>query len=407
MKVLKKEDIHKIYWAVSKAGLFNSEEEKALYFYDFDCLKNRLDILRNTFPSGVLHAVAIKTHSTPAVLKEIVDYGMGLEAASMEEVKLALDAGIAPNKLVFDSPVKTRAEIAYCHQELPGMYVNANSLEELSRYPKDFKGRLGLRINPLVSSDAPSIFDVAQKQSKFGVPISESAAIETACLNYPIEGLHLHIGSGIKNFSGNIEAIGRVYNLAKKINQKRPHKPLDFLDIGGGIDFEAASGSSFSVESFVSTLQNEYPAMFQDFQIITEYGKFVHKHNAFAVSKIEYVNQPSNEEDTGTAFIHLGADLFLRKVYAQLNIQYPYSVYYQINKEKQTLQKYNIAGPLCFAGDFLYYGTNLQTLQEGDLFFIHQVGANTLSMWSRHCSREEPLFIGVHSSKLTESKDAI
>jgi len=402
LKILKKEEIHKIYWAASKAGLFNAEEEKAIYFYDFDCLKSRLDILKNTFPRDVLHAIAIKTHSTPEVLKKIVASGMGLEAASMEEVKLALDAGISPDKLVFDSPVKTRTEIAYCHKELPGIYVNANSLAELSRYPKDFNGRLGLRINPLVSSDAPSIFDVAQKKSKFGVPISESAAIESACLKYPIEGLHLHIGSGIKDFSGNIEAIGRVARLAKKINRMRPQKPLSFLDIGGGIDFEAASGSPFSVESFVSILQSAYPEIFQDFQVITEYGKFVHKNNAFAVSKIEYVNQPFNDGETGTAFIHLGADLFLRKVYAQLNIQYPYSVHYQTNKEKQIPQKYNIAGPLCFAGDFLYHDLHLQPLHEGDLFFIYQVGANTLSMWSRHCSRKEPIFIGVQSSKLLE-----
>ena len=400
MKVLKKEEIHKIYWAAAEAGLFNAKRENALYFYDFDCLENRLDILNNIFPKGVLHAIAIKTHSTPAVLNKIVEYGMGLEAASIEEVKLALDAGITPDKLVFDSPVKTRAEINYCHQELSGMYVNANSLEELARYPKNFSGKLGLRVNPLVSSDAPSIFDVAQKKSKFGVPITEQEAIVKACLDYPIEGLHLHIGSGIKDFSGNIAAIGRVLNLAKKINQLRPDKPLSFLDIGGGIDFEAENTSSFSVQSFVDKLTRDYSELFQDFQVITEYGKFVHKHNAFAVSKIEYVTQPLHDNETGTAFIHLGADLFLRKVYSQLNIQYPYSIYFP-NEEEQASKRYNIAGPLCFAGDFLYYDLQLPKLNEGDLFFIHSVGANTLSMWSRHCSREKPMFIEIYSSNLT------
>ncbi len=403
MKVLETAAIHKIYWDAQQAKLFGLEQHKALYFYDFDCLYNRLDILKQQFPAGVLHAVAIKTQSAPEVLQKIVDYGMGLEAASVEEVQLALATGIAAAKIVFDSPVKTREEIQFCHQQLPGLYVNANSLEELSRYPHDFSGRLGLRINPLVRSDAPSILDVAQKRSKFGVPIDQESAIIQACLRYPIKGLHLHIGSGIQNFSANIKAIGSVFQLAKHINQLRPHQPLQFLDIGGGIDFGAATGSSLSVASFVAALEQQYPSLFTDFQVITEFGKFVHKHNAFAVSTIEYVTQPKQITQTGTAFVHFGADLFLRKVYSQLSLDYPCSVHCHQKDPQSSVLKYNIAGPLCFAGDFLYHDIRLPKLQEGDLFFMHQVGANTLSLWSNHCSREQPRFIGLHASAIAST----
>ena len=402
MKVLQKAAIHQLYWAAHKANLF-PKSSNAQYFYDFDCLLDRLGILKQYFPKGVLHAVAIKTQSNSAVLQKIVDNGMGLEAASIEEVHLALATGIEASKIVFDSPVKTREEIDFCHHQLAGIYVNANSLEELKRYPPDFSGRLGLRINPLVRSDAPSIFDVAQKRSKFGVPIDQEAAIIQASIDYPIKGLHLHIGSGIRNFSGNIEAIGRVLKLAYKINQLRPDNPLEFLDIGGGIDFEAATGSTFSVASFVDVLIKQYPTMFEDFQLITEFGKFVHKHNAFAVSTIEYVTPPQQASEAGTAFIHIGADLFLRKVYSKLSINYPCSVHCPQKKPSSSTLKYNIAGPLCFAGDFLYYDLVLPKLQSGDLFFMHQVGANTLSLWSNHCSRTAPYFVGFYASRLISS----
>ena len=59
---------------------------------------------------NAIHAVAVKTNphrrcSGPRV------WGFGLEAASFEELLLAKSAGIAPEKLVFDGPVKTAKEI--------------------------------------------------------------------------------------------------------------------------------------------------------------------------------------------------------------------------------------------------------------------------------------------------------
>lgn len=384
LKKHRAEDIHDIYRAALAARLF-SHDDKAILFYDTDLLDNRLDILERQFPEQVMHAIAVKTHSSPEVLAHIAKRGFGLEAASIEEVKMAVKAGVSSQQIVFDSPVKTRAEIQYCHDHLGGLFVNANSLEELSRYPIDFSGRLGLRINPLVSSDAPSIFDVAQKTSKFGVPISKRAEILAAFDRYPqLSGLHIHIGSGIKNFAANVEAVRRILDLAKEIS-----RPIEFIDIGGGIDFEAERGE-FSVQAFVEALQRECPDLF-NYQVITEYGKFVHKYNCFAASKIEYVVDGDRPRDTGTAYIHLGADLFLRKVYAQLNIQYPYSLL-QANDSTEK-RRYNIAGPLCFAGDFIFYDLELPKLEENDVFFIHQIGANTLSMWSRHCSRALPTYL--------------
>lgn len=384
MKKHRAKDIHDIYWAAKAARLF-SNDDKAILFYDTDLLDNRLDILQQQFPEKVLHAIAVKTHSSPEVLAHIAQRGFGLETASIEEVKMAVEAGVSSQRIVFDSPVKTRAEIQYCHEHLPGLFVNANSLQELERYPSNFSGRLGLRVNPLVSSDAPSIFDVAQKTSKFGVPISKRAEILAAFERYPkLSGLHMHIGSGIKNFAGNVEAVRRILDLAKEIN-----RPIEFIDIGGGIDFEAETGE-FSVQAFVEALQRECPELFS-YQVITEYGKFVHKYNCFAASKIEYVVDGDNPMDTGTAYIHFGADLFLRKVYSQLNIQYPYSLLQAKNLTEK--RRYNIAGPLCFAGDFIFYNLELPKLEENDVFFIHQIGANTLSMWSRHCSRELPKYL--------------
>lgn len=367
--------------------------EKATVFYVKDVLDHRLNLLQETFPSDTLHAIAIKTNNHPDVLKHIISQGFGLEAASLEEVQLAKNAGAANFRIIFDSPVKTQEEIDYCVKELPGMYVNANCLEELQRYPEYHELALGLRINPLVKNDASGMFDVSSSTSKFGVPITKEDEIIAACIKHRVTVLHFHIGSGIKDFSSNIRAAEKVIALAKKIDQGRiagglPER-ITTIDIGGGIQFDL-EGDAHSVAVFTNELRNLNGI--EDYKLITEYGAFVHRDASFVVSKIEYVID-NGPEVPKLVYLHVGADLFLRKVYSNLKIYYPYSV---IGKPMDTdLALYSVVGPLCFSGDVLYEDIQLPQLESGDHFVMYHTGANTYSMWSGHCSREKARFLVV------------
>ena len=348
------------------AGVINGsvDTQKATIFYLKSVLEHRLDLLKQHFPNNTLHAVAIKTNNHPDVLKHIVNSGFGLEAASMEEVMLARTAGASNEHIVFDSPVKTPQEIDSIVTSFTGMYVNANSLEELDRYPDNHGLNLGLRINPLVQSDATEIFDVATSTSKFGVPISREEEIVKACIKHQITVLHFHIGSGIKDFSANLRAAKKVIELAQRIDAIRELKGdetrINTLDIGGGIYFDL-DNDSHSVQEFCESL-SQIDGI-QNYRLITEYGAFIHKHNSFVVSKVEYVID-NGKDVPKLAYVHVGADLFLRKVYSSLNIEYPYSVFQ--DNESNEMEEYTVVGPLCFSGDVLYEGIKLPKLSAGD-----------------------------------------
>ena len=70
-------------------------------------------------------------------------------------------------------------------------------------------------------------------------------------------------------------------------------------------------------------------------------------------------------------------------------------------EENNSDEKYlhDIAGPLCFAGDYVLKAVNLPLLKENDWLGILGTGANTLGLWSRHCSRTIPKVIGFSSEK--------
>jgi len=54
-----------------------------------------------------------------------------LEAASIEEVYLALAANCGPEQIVFDSPAKTTEEIRFCLDK--DIHLNVNGFPELDR----------------------------------------------------------------------------------------------------------------------------------------------------------------------------------------------------------------------------------------------------------------------------------
>jgi diaminopimelate decarboxylase len=372
--------------ADSKSKGYN--HPKANYFYSEKALSYRLNLLTEHFPKDTLHAIAIKTNNHPEVLKYIASRGFGLEAASIEEVKLAQNAGVSSDKIVFDSPVKTKDEIEYCHEKLSGALLNVNCFEEIKRYPKNFSCKLGLRINPLLSINTDKNLDVSKLNSKFGVPFTQKNQIFNVLTESDLfTAIHFHIGSGISDFRPNLKAYKMLVEFIKIVNEERSKKgilrKIDTIDIGGGIDFEIDKSNGLA--EFTKGLSEAYRDT--DLKIVTEFGKFIHENNAFVSSSVEYITK--NTLKSHNAFIHVGADLFLRKVYSSIKIDYPISV---VGKEGAE-QNYRIVGPLCFAGDVLFESVDLPILEEGDEILIYNTGANTLSMWSGHCSRDEINFI--------------
>ena len=381
------------------SGVIDPSEDTAVLLVDWDVLDHRLGLLSAHWP-GVFHAIAIKSQPHKAVLTHMVKKGFCLEAASIEEVRLALSVGCAPSRIVFDSPVKTKAELAWMHQQAPAALVNANSLEELPRHGFSPSYKLGLRVNPEVHTGAPELFHVSASSSKFGVSIRQKEAILDAIVRYPITGLHMHSGSQITRLDAQLEAIEMLISLTKTANQRLAaageSRRIEWLDIGGGLP----SSPWETMVSYAKSAMDLLRPLLEDVSLYTEFGQWVHTDAGWALSAVEYV-LPREGDTPDVAYVHLGADYFMRDAYTQ-----PRPFPMQPLSSDGTLKKaheraYAIAGPLCFGGDYIHRNKSLPLMEEGDWLCIGQTGANTLGLWSRHCSRMLPKVVGYSSQKNT------
>lgn len=385
---------NQVSWALKTAiskKLLN-DQDTAVIFESDDILFTYLHHLRYSFGNyDALHAIAIKTNPSPSVLKKIVDFGFGLEAASLEEVILAVKAGAKFENIVFDSPVKTKADIEYCNQNFPGLNLNVNCLEELERIPSDSNFKLGIRINPIVDTDSPDIFNVSTNESKFGVPISQKVEILNAILKYPVTQLHVHSGSNVKNTAATVSGIEKIVNLSIEANHllysKNISRKIDCLDIGGGLAPELLTEMPSEMQKYSSQLEMNCPQLKQ-FKVITEFGQWVHFYTGFAVSSVEYLLKRGSKN---IAFLHLGADFLLRDAYVKSR-NFEFYLFDDEGNIKKGIEseQYDLAGPLCFSGDYIAKDIYLPKVNPLDWLIIAGTGSNAYGLWSRHCSRTIP-----------------
>ena len=368
-------------------------------FHHIGLMRARIAALQVTFPERTLHAVAIKANPVLEILREAVAAGAGLEAASLEEVELARAAGCPADRVVFDSPAKTHDEI---RQALAwGVYLNADNFDELNRIAAarqtcDSSSRVGLRVNPMVGGGAIEQTSVAQANSKFGVPLdADRRRIVAAFAGHAwLGGLHVHVGSQGCHLQLLAEAARRISELRRGIIALT-QRDVSYVDIGGGLPTAYLSTQSAPTPAeYRALVEPLAPDLFSPtVHLITEFGRAIHANCGIAASRVEYV-KPGRRGDQ-LAVIHLGADFLLRTVYRPEDWPHEFFVLDRDGMPKSGPERpLSIAGPLCFAGDVVALNVPLPPVEPGDWIVIRDVGAYTLSMWSRHCSRGIPAVIG-------------
>ena len=380
------EDVPRVLSCARAMGAWHDGTRAGL-FHDLNRLKSRIEDLQSAFPDGSLHAVAVKANPLVELLKTIVATGAGLEAASWEEVCLALAAGCPPERIVFDSPAKTIDEL---NQALElGLWLNADNEIELARLdalgaPRN--ARIGVRVNPQIGTGAIAFTSTVGRASKFGVPLDQA---QTLIERYPfVTGLHVHTGSQGCGLDLLAAAARSTAQVARALG-------LEWIDIGGGVPVRY-------------TDRDPEPPSFQAWAeavgdlgvpLLTEVGRSLHAGTGWALSRIEAVKEV---DGVRTLVVHVGADLLLRRVYRPDDWDHEMVVLDPAGHPRMgTVEPTHIAGPLCFAGDLLARDRSLPEANPGDLLLIRDCGAYTLSMWSRHCSRGLPPSWGYAGDELT------
>lgn len=371
---------------------------RAAVVYNTDILRRRFTEVKTAFPSWWRHTLAVKSAPIRFVLEAALEHGLGLECASYDECLLAMQAGCAPSKIVFNSPCKTKLEMTWAIKT--GVNLNLDNFEELECVNEILEDPtistwpvIGMRINPLMGVTGTAEMSVSTSRSKFGIDITHRKTIIQKYRQHNwLSGLHVHVGSMSDSYEFMVRGIQKMTTLANEINEELKDRRVRVLDIGGGIT--PSGGDDFKE---YSECLSKIPELYHLYRthVVTEFGRAYLTWSAFAVSVVQAVKPcPSDARIECNIVCHLGADIFTRACYAP-HMGVPQITLLdctgkRIEPSSRTSVRCDIAGPLCFEGDKVVRGIELPQPINGDLIVFHGVGANSVALWSHHCSRPVP-----------------
>lgn len=332
-----------------------------------------------------------KTNPLPEVLRAIHQMGGYAEVISHFELWLAIELGVPPEKIIFNGPAKTEAALELAVAYDIGMINidSENEIEPIARLASKYgrRQKVGVRVVTSVGW-----------ASQFGVPLAGGRALAayehlSAVLELDPRGVHIHLGTGIRDIGAYCQAIGEVMDFAVEL-KSRLGIELSCLDFGGGFGIPTVQNYSFWDNKL---LLNGYPPRLIDIKTcspLEEYARAI-----FSMLQVYFARhswlKPTIFFEPGRAISSSAQSLLLSvlnikpgagdKNFAIVdggkNITVPlgyehHEVFAVARMHEPAADKtFNIAGPLCYPQDILFKEKRFPELRRGDVLAVMDAGA--------------------------------
>ncbi|MFN7399644.1 MAG: pyridoxal-dependent decarboxylase, exosortase A system-associated [Sandaracinobacter sp.] len=208
-----------------------------LFLYDRSLLTDRVAAFRAAMPAGLALHYAIKANPFPLLLAHMAGLVDGFDIASGGELRLALSAGVAADRVSFAGPGKRDRELEAGIRA--GATLNVESAGELARAGAiaarlGLPARVALRVNPPFALKGSGM-TMGGGASPFGGDAAESGPLlrQLQAPPFRFEGLHLYAGSQNLSVDALLESQRRTITLAAELADEAGVRPA-LVNLGGG-----------------------------------------------------------------------------------------------------------------------------------------------------------------------------
>ncbi len=354
-----------------------------LYVYHAEKIKEQYEKLTEAFSkTNTVFFYACKALTNINIIKYLRSIGANIDCSSINEVKLALHSGFAPQQILYTSNGIGFDEIEEA-KEL-GVIINIDSLSNLQKFGEKYGHTypIGIRLRPNIMAGGNLKISTGHDKSKFGIPVEQLQEILTVVNRYNmlITDLHIHTGSEIKDVEVFVKGIEVLFDII-------PHFPeLQFIDLGGGFKVPYDEGDtetdmSLLAEKVADLFANHLNSKNRNLQVWFEPGKFLVSECGYFVTKVNVLKQTQAAEfvSVDSGFNHLIRPMFYDAFHRIENISNP-------NGVKKT---YSVVGNICETDTFAW-DRELSEVKEGDYLVFYNAGAYGFEMSSNFNSRYKP-----------------
>lgn len=344
---------------------------------------------------------ALKANPNRDLLRLLRRLGASIDAVSPGEVRLALETGFPPERILFTGTSLSEQDLESV-MAVEGLTVNIDALAQLEcmarlkrRRFQGRKFRVSVRWNPGLGLgfDARAVTAGGRSTDgtpvKFGVEETELVGIfrRAGGLGFVPAGLHQHIGSGwtLRDYAVARRAVRAMADAAASL--VKSGIPIEFVDFGGGFSPRyRRADCSFPVERYIKDIADACSeAGLAPAFIGLEPGKFLAADAGVLLLRVEYL-----KESFGNLFACVNGGTYNSVPRPVIYGQAYHEIVNAGRVEGRPRKRLTVAGNLCETGDVFGVDRVLPVPRPGDILAVLNAGAYCRSMASNFNLREIP-----------------
>jgi len=360
-----------------------------VYAYSMTALRQSIEEIKQLSP---VTRYAMKACSNTRILKEMLDYGIKIDAVSVFEVRRAIKAGFRPEDICFTSDVFFNADdVHFCLEQ--NIFTNCGTLGMLEEYGCAFESigrgspKVSIRINPGEGAGHSKKTNTGGPYSKHGIwyeNLNEAREIAKK-YNLIISGVHIHIGSG-----GDMDHLKRI--TGKLVDFAKEFNDLEIVNFGGGLPYQYDPDLPQEDISRYKSILTERVEVLEDHfgrKIICEIepGRRFVAGCGYLIGEVRALNHTFEKDGRKLKYVlgNIGFCHLLRPM-AYGSFHPIWIVGDDLGPEQDII----VAGPVCESGDVLTQKDEepvpriLPMPKAGDLIVVGGAGAYGFSMSSNY-----------------------
>ncbi len=355
------------------------------YCYSTRALEEAYDAFARAItglPATVCYA--LKANANLAVVRTLARRGAGADVVSEGELRRALAAGVAPEKIVFAGVGKTRAEMAL-GLDAGILQFNVESLPELEALSgvacdKGLRAPVALRLNPDVDARTHQMISTGKAENKFGIALGSARAALARAAELPglsVEGLAVHIGSQMTDLAPYRAAFERMAQLYRELTPAG--LPLARLDFGGGLGIRYRDETPPDLDAYAGIVRAVTQGL--DAALIFEPGRLLVGNAGVLVTRVLYVKEGATRR-----FVVVDSamnDLLRPSLYDAWHEIVPVAA----PAPRAETAPVDVVGPICETTDTFARERPLPPVEAGALLVIRSSGAYGAVMASSYNCR--------------------
>ena len=372
------------------------------YVYNAEAIRGRyrsLDAALGSLPHRICFAV--KANSNLAILRVLRELGAGADIVSSGEMARALAAGFAPEQIVFSGVGKTAEELRSAVRAGVG-HLNVESREELELVGRIAEAeaaqvRVGIRVNPDVTTETHPYISTGKSGIKFGVPTDQVVPAAEYVLGHPrleLTTLAMHLGSQLVDAEPFRQGIGRLIDLVERLRRAgrrhaaRPrHRRWARHPLSDERPMDPAEFAKAVVPLLAPT----------GLKVYLEPGRFLVGSAGVLLTRVLYRKHSGGKE---FVVVDAGMNDLVRPSHYQA-----YHEIVELVEQGRPAARVDVVGPVCETGDFLALDRTLPGLEAGDALAVLGAGAYGFVMASNYNSRPRPPEVMVDGGKVVGGAD--